>query len=54
MSECNCRIKPDEDREDTDCEAESEHGLVCTKPTAHEGPHAACAVSEHPAEVWER
>lgn len=26
--------------------------VICSRPEGHDGPHAACSVTEHPTEVW--
>lgn len=50
--ECNCIIDPDEGRDDTVCNTESDNGNLCGKPEGHDGPHAACDIQTHPVEVW--
>lgn len=55
MSECNCTFRNEWDAgwEDDACRAESVNGKLCSKPEGHDGPHAACALGEHPVEVFE-
>lgn len=53
MSDCNCVLKNDWPGSDP-CNEESPQGNICSKPTGHDGPHAACNVVEHPTEVWEK
>lgn len=59
---CDCPIKGESDPEAERCMAEgvfrSRHGdgetyaQHCTRPEGHDGPHSACSVSKHPAEIW--
>jgi hypothetical protein len=35
------------------CGADSQTGLICTKPKGHRGPHVACGVKYHAIETWD-
>lgn len=54
-NECGCNLEndwTDEEAEAGECLEESGAAHYCSKPAGHDGPHAACAVTEHPQEVW--
>ena len=59
---CDCPLEgetpSDVDRCFEEKEFQSRHTgtytQICSRPAGHDGPHAACTVAEHPAEVWDR
>jgi hypothetical protein len=51
---CGCAIRNDVPDDADACGATSPNDLRCTKPPGHDGQHAACSLSQHPIEAWER
>lgn len=52
---CECIIHEPEAHEDADGECLHEDpntGLQCSRPDGHDGVHAGCNHTEHPAMAW--
>lgn len=52
---CECAMKGHHNEDTDPCDATfgvAAGELYCSRPKGHDGPHAACSVAAHPAEVW--